>query len=263
MIDKARAFDELGPVVSRHPVASGKRWVNASWALGIGVPVGCLGLWGMLATGDDASVGANKAVGILIGLGLAGVYIAVTQALRAVRGGSAEYFEVREHGLVHGSRQGPTVFAWDQVATIAIRTADRDSGLARQLGIGYRCVLRSADGRRVRVDGLAERHGELGLAVLSRCPHATRLTGNEWEQKAGGRLLAAGAACLAAVVAMILFIASRPDKVITDPHDVTYVRHIPGLSDTQMFLLAIGIMVCLIAGITCVVLFVRARMMRR
>lgn len=55
-------FDELGPVVSRHPVANGKRWVNAFWALGIGVPVGWLGLWGVTATGDNASVGANKAV---------------------------------------------------------------------------------------------------------------------------------------------------------------------------------------------------------
>ncbi|GAB2700578.1 hypothetical protein GCM10010442_18090 [Kitasatospora kifunensis] len=85
---------------------------------------------------------------MLIGLGLAGVYIAVTQALRAVRGGPAEYFEVRERGLIHGFRRGPTVFAWDRVTAITIRTAERDTALGRQLGIGYRCVLRSADGRR-------------------------------------------------------------------------------------------------------------------
>ena len=263
MIDKARTFDELGPVVSRHPVANGKRWVNAFWALGIGVPVGWLGLWGVTATGDDASVGANKAVGVLIGLGLAGVYVAVTQALRAVRGGSAEYFEVRERGLIHGSRRGPTVFAWDRVTGITIRTAERDTALGLHLGIGYRCVLRSADGRRVRVDALAERHGALGLAMLSRCPQASRLTGDEWWQKAGGRLLAVGAACLAAVVAMILFIVGHPDKTIINPHDIADVHDIPGLSETQILLLAVGVLVCLIAGITCIILFVRARMMRR
>ncbi|MFJ9842370.1 hypothetical protein ACIRYZ_18170 [Kitasatospora sp. NPDC101155] len=263
MIDAARAFDELGPVVSRHPVANGKRCVNAFWALGIGVPVGWLGLWGATAVGDDATVLAHRAVGVLIGLGLAGLYIAVTQALRVVRGGSAEYFEVRERGLVHGSRRGPTVFAWDRVTAITIRTAQRDNRLARQLGTGYRCVLRLADGRRVRVDGLAEQHGTLGLAVLGRCPHALRLTGDEWWQKAGGWLPAAGAACFAAVIAMIVFIVGHPDKEITDPNDIANVRDIPGLGGTQVVLLAVGILVCLIAGVTCIVLSVQARRMRR
>ncbi|MFJ2864415.1 hypothetical protein [Kitasatospora sp. NPDC087314] len=263
MTGKTGVFDELGPVVSRHPVANGKRWVNALWALGIGVPLGWLGLWGATSGGDDASAGANKAVGVLIGLGLAGFYLAATQALRAVRGGSAEYFEVREHGMVHGSRRGPTAFAWDRVTAITIRTGERDTALSRQLGVGYRCVLRLADGRRVRVDGLAERHGALGLAVLSRCPHAARLTGDEWQHKAGGWLLAAGAACLAAVVAMVLFIAGHPDKVITDPHDIALVHDVPGLGDAQILLLSVAILVCLIAGITCIALFVRARMMRR
>ncbi|GAB2700572.1 hypothetical protein [Kitasatospora kifunensis] len=113
------------------------------------------------------------------------------------------------------------------------------------------------------MDALAEGHGALGLAVLSRCPHASRLTGDEWWRKAGGRLLAVGAACLAAAVAMILFIVGHPDKTITNPNDIADVHDIPGLSETQILLLVVGILVCLIAGITCISLSVRARMMRR
>ncbi|MEU3573867.1 hypothetical protein AB0E96_36415 [Kitasatospora sp. NPDC036755] len=262
MIDNAHRPDELGAVTSRHPVANGKRWVNASWALGIGVPVGWLGLWGASAVGDEGSTGANKAVGVLIGLGLAGLYIGVIQALRAVRGGPKEYFEVREHGLVHGSRRGPTVVAWEQVTAITIRTAERETGLGRQLGSGYRCVLRLTDGRRIRVDGLAQRHGSLGLAVLGNCPHASRLTGDEWLQKAAGWLLAAGAACLAAAVAMVLVIVGHPDRTVTDPGGIGLSHDVPGLSDGQLYLLSGGILVCVIAGVTCLALFVRARMTR-
>ncbi|MFH8584157.1 hypothetical protein ACH4GP_07150 [Streptomyces celluloflavus] len=261
MNDEAGASEELGPVVSRHPVANQKRWANAGWALVIGVLAGWVGLWGLVSTGGDGLAGSRKAVGVLLGLGLSGLFIAVTQTVRAVRGGPAEYFEVRERGVVYGSRRGTAGWPWDQVATITMGGTDTENGVTRRLGTGYRCLLRFADGRRARVDGLAEQHVALGIAVLSNCPDAPRLTGGEWQRRWGGRLLAAAAACLAAIAAMILYLVGHPDReqVTVDSRGLTTEHFVPGVSETGVAVLTLGMLACLVAAITFVVLFVRGR----
>ncbi|MFE7046383.1 hypothetical protein ACFU9X_45580 [Streptomyces atratus] len=255
-------FDDLGPVISRHGVANRRRWENAGWALVIGVPTGCVGLWALSGTGDGESAGGRKMIGVLIGLGLSGLFIAVTQAVRAVRGGAGEYFEVREHGLLHGSRRGKASWPWDQIATVTIKSSETDNALTARLGTGYRCVLGLADGRSVRFDGLTDQHGELGLVVLNRCPDATRLTGDEWQRKAGGWLLAGTATCLAAIGAMVLYITGHPDteREVTAADGMSVHQVVPGISDTGIALLAVGMVVCAIAAVTLVALFVRGRM---
>ncbi|MEU2225567.1 hypothetical protein [Streptomyces sp. NPDC018347] len=152
------AFGDLGPVVSRHPVDHQKRWVNAGCALLTAVPSGWLGAWGWSATGEG-SAGSNRASGLLLGLALGTVAIAVTQAARALRGERGEYFEVRQDGLVHGSQRGVAGWSWNRVTSLHV-DGDAVNGIATRLGNGYRIEIGLDDGTRLRTDGLAQRAGD-------------------------------------------------------------------------------------------------------
>lgn len=262
-IEGASASDQLGPVISLYWVDHRKRWVNAAWALLIAVPSGALGIWGLSAAGEG-SPGSNRAIGLLLGLSLGAVGVAVTQVLRALRGEPGEYFEVRERGLVHGSRRGATGWTWDQVTTLHVE-GDAVNAVATRLGNGYRIDIGFDDGRRLRTDGLAGHAADLGRALLTRCPHvALRPRVPRWA-RAGGWLLAGAAVCVLAIVGQVLYIVDHPDherRERTTAH-LTTVTDVPGISGTGIALLAIGMMVCAVAAVTFVVLFVRGLPYRR
>ncbi|CAK7286356.1 hypothetical protein [Streptomyces misionensis] len=261
-IEGASALDQLGPVISRHPVDHRKRWVNAAWALLVAVPSGWLGVWSLSASGEGSPRG-NRAIGLLLGLALGAVWVAVTQIVRALRGEPGEYFEVRERGLVHGSLRGAAGWTWDRVTSLHVE-GDAVNRLATRLGNGYRIEIVFADGRRLRTDGLASYAAGLGRALLTHCPDLALRPRVPWWGRAGGRLLAGAALCVLAIVGQVLYITDHPDHVHQEQTALgpATVTDAPGISDTGITLLAVGMVVCAIAAITFLVLFVRGRAYR-
>ncbi|GAA4533984.1 hypothetical protein [Amycolatopsis samaneae] len=265
MIDGEDMFADLGRLVARHRVNNGKRWANAAWALVIAAASGWLGLWSLLGSGTGSG-GGRRVIGVLLGLTLVAAIIAVTQTARAVRGGRDEFVEVREHGLVHAGRRRLAGWSWDRVTAITVKGGEARHALERHLGTGYTCVLRFADGERVRVDGLAADHTAVGRVALAKCPDAKRLTGAEWQRERGGWLLAGAAVCLAAIVAGILYLAGHPDteQRYLDPATGHPARHsVPGVPEAGIAVITIGGLLCLIAAITFVGCFVRGRRLPR
>ncbi|WP_030239867.1 hypothetical protein [Streptomyces sp. NRRL S-350] len=265
--DATAASEGLGALVSRHPVSTATRWVNAAWALPIGVLASWLGLWALLHDGDDGSSGGGRGLGVILGLGVCGLGIGLTQAVRALRGGAGEYFEVRENGLVHGNARGRRVsWAWSQVVSVTIPTRRGAAGaLAQRFGNDYRCVIATAGGGRVRVDGLAADAPALGNAVIDHCPTAPLRTGEEWTRKAGGWLLLGSVLCVGGVIAIVRYISDHPEteKVSVDADGHTSYETVQGLDDTTLMLLGLGLAACGIAAIVCFALFVSGRVRRR
>ncbi|MER6611425.1 hypothetical protein ABT282_37620 [Streptomyces sp. NPDC000927] len=262
MTKGADTFGDLGPVVSRHAVDHRKRWVNAGCALLITIPSGWLGVWGWSATGEG-SAGSNKAIGLLLGLGLGAIAIAATQIARALRGERGEYFEVRQGGLVHGSQRGAAGWPWNRVTSLHI-DGDAVNGLAARLGNGYRIEIELDDGTRLRADGLTERAGDLGRALLTQCPHVALKPRIPWYGRAGSWPLAGAAGCAAAIPAMIFYIADHPDKEhrTYSGQGMTIVSTEPGISEAGIAFLTIGMLVCAITAITLVIAYVRGRAYR-
>ena len=262
-IEGATAPDELGPVLSRHAVDHRKRWVNAACALLIAVPSGWLGVWGVSAS-DEGSAGGNRAIGLLLGLALGAVWVAVTQIVRALRGEPGEYFEVRERGLVHGSRRGVAGWTWDRVGTLHVE-GDAVNAVATRLGNGYRITIGFDDGRRLRTDGLAERAADLGRVLLVRCPHVALRPRVPWWGRSGGWPLAGAAVCVLAIAGQVLYLADHPDTEhrVRTTATMTTVTTEAGISSSGIALLVCGMLVCAVAAVTFVVLFVRGLRYRR
>ncbi|QLJ00308.1 hypothetical protein HZZ00_04465 [Streptomyces sp. NEAU-sy36] len=262
-IEGATAVDALGPVIGRHQIDHRKRWVNAAWALLVAVPSGWLGVWGLAAAGEG-SAGANRAIGLLIGLAVGAVWVAVTQIVRALRGEPGEYIEVRELGLVHGSRRGAAGWTWDRVTSLHVE-GDAVNRVATRLGNGYRIEIGFDDGRRLRADGLTAYAADLGRVLLARCPQVALRPRVPWWGRAGGWLLVWAALCLLGIVGQILYIVGHPDHVhrVRTALGMATVTDAPGISDTGYVLLTFGMLLCFVAAVTFVVLFVRGRAYRR
>ncbi|MEV7796929.1 hypothetical protein AB0O68_33960 [Streptomyces sp. NPDC087512] len=236
--------------------------MNAGYALLIAIPSGWLGVSGWSATGEG-SAGSNRAIGLLLGLALGAIAIAATQITRALRGERGEYFEVRQGGLVHGSQRGSTGWSWNRVTSLHV-DGDAVNGLATRLGNGYRIEIDLDDGTRLRTDGLSERAGDLGRALLTQCPHVALKPRIPWYGRAGGWLLVGAAACAAAIPAMIFYIVDHPDKEhrTYSGQGMTVVSTEPGISEAGYAFLSIGMLVCAIAAITLFIAYVRGRAYR-
>ncbi|MFI9320140.1 hypothetical protein ACIGXI_10210 [Kitasatospora aureofaciens] len=249
MTGETEMTERFGAVLSRHRVNTGARWQNAMWALLLAVPTGWLGLWALFSA-DDGRSGGGRAIGLVIGLSLGALFVAVTQAWRAVRGGPGEYFEVHELGLVHGSRRGVRGWEWSEVVSITIPGTPRTHGLARRLGNDYRCRLVLDGGTRLHIDGHTPGASGLGRAVLAHSPHARRLQGDEWQDRAGGWFLAGAVVFLAVGVSMVSYLVSHADD---DAQNV---------SEGVTMAVGLGLPVCAVGAITCIVLYIRHRMYR-
>lgn len=243
----SESFDDLGAVLATHRVDNTKRGANAAWSLTIAVLTGALGWWGLSADSGHSHV-YSRVVGAVLGVTLVGLYIGIAQLAALRRGGTREYFEVREHGLVHAGRREISGWSWDKITRITIATRGAETGLSRQLGSGYRAVLGFADGGRLRFDGLTRDHAGLGRVVLSRCPDAERRTGEEWLRERGGLLLALAGLCLAGAAGAAVYLANLAEDT---PFD--------GVVVFATIAAAVGVLAALIL----LGLFVRGRMLPR
>jgi hypothetical protein len=244
-------FAELGTVLSTHRVNNRRRLVSGLWALVVGVVASVLGAFDFAITDPSDGVGPNKTVGVVIGVGLCGLAIAAVQLSRAWRGGSDEYFEVREHGLIHADARQIRGWQWEAVTNVNIAVRARENNLSRALGTGLRCVISFEDGSRARFDGLTANTGGLTGALRERCDAGLFTDGLNGARRLGAWWLVFAAVFLAGGVWMVLtIVSSTPDQDAADPGTV---------SDTGYLFLALGMLVCLVGLITSVSFYLTAR----
>jgi hypothetical protein len=82
-----------------------------------------LGVFAVSITNPSDGVVLNRNAGGMLGLGLVGLGIAGLQLGRAWRGGSGEYFEVREDGIVHATARRVRGWGWDEVTAVTLAGA--------------------------------------------------------------------------------------------------------------------------------------------
>ncbi|MEV7183572.1 hypothetical protein [Kitasatospora sp. NPDC093102] len=201
-----------------------------------------------------------------LGLGICGLALGTSQALRALRGGAGEYFEVRAYGLAHGNARGlKGSWTWARIATITVPARSGAAGAyAHRFGNDYRCVLGLTGGGRVRIDGLAAGASALGNAVIDHRPDARMLDPEAWTRRAGGRLLLGAALCVGGVLAMVRYISDHPDgeRVTVDASGHTAHEFVRGADDTTIMLLGLGIAACGLGAAILLGLFVHGRFRR-
>ena len=167
----ARRPDELGPVQTRHPVDRARRFTVAFVGAAVSVVfLLCYAALPSATTSHGYSPSAARLNGVVAGGGLVAVLIAMRYLWKALRGGRGEYYEVREHGIVHGTAKGAEAWRWVDIA--GVREIQMQETEWRQfLGATYLCRIRLRDGRRFSVTGLTENHTALGAALVEHCPY--------------------------------------------------------------------------------------------
>lgn len=249
--------DELGPVLSTHRVDNRRRLVTGFWALAIGVVVGAAGVFLFGITDPSDGYGPNKTVGVALGVGLCGLVLGVRQLSKAWRGGSDEYFEVREEGLVHATANQIRAWNWDAVTNVTIAARPRETNLSRALGTGFRCVIRFEDGSRTRLDGLTANTQAVTKALREHCDPALFTDGMNGVRRLGAWWLAFAAVFLAGGIWIVVTITnSSYEQLSPDGSTATEVQTV---SDTGYLFLAVGLLVCLVGTISSVLFYFTAR----
>ena len=239
--------DLFGAPRSRHRVDNKLRMVTGYWALAIGALATVLGVFAVSVTNPGDGVALNRNAGAVIGLGLVGLVIAGRQLSRAWRGGSDEYFEVRDDGIVHSTARKVRGWGWDEVASVTLAVRARETGLSRTLGTGFRCVLVFGDRSRLKIDGLAQDPNALVRAVREHRPDVPVTSGMNGLRRLGPWWLAFGAGFLVAGIWMLMTIFnSSTVKDVTDANGNVTETQISTVSDTGYLFLGIGILVCVI-----------------
>jgi len=239
--------DEFGAVRGRHRVDNRGRLVAGLWALAIGAVATVLGVFMVSTVDPSAGYALNRNAGAMLGLGIVGLVIAAVQLGRAWRGGSDEYFEVREDGIVHANARQVRGWSWDNVTAITFAVRARENRLSRALGTGLRCVLTFGDGARVRIDGLAQNPHALVAAVREHCPDVPVTDGMTGLRRLGAWWLAFTAVFLVAGVWMLVTVLnSNTVQDVTDASGNVTETEISTVSDTGYVFLAIGLLVCVI-----------------
>ncbi|MEV5721803.1 hypothetical protein AB0L41_48805 [Amycolatopsis mediterranei] len=256
--------DEFGTVRSRHRVDNRRRRVTGFWALAIGAVATVLGTYLVIITDPSAGFVLNRNAGAMLGLGLVGLALAARQLTRAWRGGSGEYYEVREDGILHANARQVRGWRWDDVTKVTLTFRTQENGLSRALGTGFRCVLTFADGARIRIDGLAENPHALVSAVREHRPDLPVTSGTNGLQRLGAWWLAFAAVFLAAGIWMLMTVlGSNTVQDVTDANGSVTETQISTVSDTGYLFLGIGMLVCFVGLIVSVSLFVSSRSVRR
>jgi hypothetical protein len=252
-------FDDLGTVLSTHRVDNRRRLVSGFWAVAIGVVASALG-WFLFTITDPADgVGPNRTVGAWIALGLCGLVIGAVQLSKAWRGGSDEYFEVREHGLLHANARQIRAWQWDAVTKVTINVNARQSGLARALGTNFGCAITFEDGSKTRLDGLATDAPAVARALREHCDPALFTDGMKGIRRLGAWWLAFAAAFLAGGIWIVVTIANSSYEVVSSDGSGTVATEVQTVSDTGYVFLGLGLLVCFLGLVTSLAFYFTAR----
>ncbi|MFC0546138.1 hypothetical protein [Kutzneria chonburiensis] len=242
-------IDDFGAVLSKHPVNNKRRLVTGFWALAIGAVGTVLGGYLFVTVDDTVSYALNRNVGVTLGIGLVGLWIAAISLGRALRGGSDEYFEVRQHGLVHATARQVRGWTWDSIDDLVISRSLKETALSQRLG-GGRVLVSFDNGQKARFDNTTADRYALEDAIRSRYPGVVRAERMDWARKVGSWWLAFAAVFLAAGIWMVVTIANSKSEQIVDTGSGTTAIEITTVSDAGYVWLAVGLVVCALGLIT-------------
>lgn len=251
-------IDDFGTVLSTHRVNNKRRLVTGFAALAVGVLFGVPGVLLLITVDDTVSYAANRTIGVAVGIGLVGLVIAAMSLSRAIRGGSDEYFEVREHGIVHATARQVRGWTWDSISDVVISRPVRETRLSRGLGNG-RSLVSFDDGNKARFDGTAADREALEAAIRARFPGVVRSDRLDGLRRLGAWWLAFAAVFLAAGIWMVVTIAGSKSEQIVDNGSGSTAIEISMVSDAGYVWLAVGLVVCLAGLITSLVLYSASR----
>lgn len=163
-------MEALGPLVSSHGVDNRQRWVAGGAAAVIGAAAAALMM--VLVLHPVFSRGAGKfaallLIGIVVGFG-----VAATQLSKALRGGSAERFDVHERGIAHVSRRGHRSWRWDQVRWLRATPGPAAFGWMRRFGWDFTCCADLTDGASIQFNGLTADARSIAEVLRAHCPRA-------------------------------------------------------------------------------------------
>lgn len=120
-------------------------------------------------------------VGILLVIfGVTALVPGLLAVIRALHRGPGAYLEVRERGLVWGSKRRSTGRAWDEVRWIdPPKKKPLVESIATRMGLQSRCVVVFHDGTRLAFDSSTEDTAALIAAIRRHSPQAKALPMNE------------------------------------------------------------------------------------
>ncbi|MET7339844.1 hypothetical protein [Streptomyces sp. NPDC005547] len=152
------AARQLGGFVREHRTDGGRRLVQAGVLSAVGAAGLAFGIPVMLAS-IGTTDGAPELAGLLLGVGLVGLGLAVWRFVQGFRT-REQSFDVHERGLTHRVAGTATLIPWEDIASVGAH-GDDGRPLAEARGMGFTCVIRLRDGRALRVDTFTQDAPEL------------------------------------------------------------------------------------------------------
>lgn len=142
----------LGRFVRNHATDNDRRGRVAAVGVLIGLAGTAAGIpFTIEAFGDDG--GGTRAAGLLLGIGLLGLWAGVSSGLRAVRR-HGEVYQLREGGLVYRRTGETRLIRWEDIR--AVKNRGQDNAISRAAGWDVHCVLRIRKGRNLLLTGFTE-----------------------------------------------------------------------------------------------------------
>ncbi|KAA2261387.1 hypothetical protein F0L68_16455 [Solihabitans fulvus] len=244
---------DLGAVVSTHAVDNERRRTIAVGGLVLAVFVGIATMAVLSEPEHPTSYQPNQGQlsGALIALTASSFVIGAVNWWKAWRGGTGEYFELREHGFAHTNSRRTRIFPWETVAHVRVRKAQAANPIARYFGTQYVASVAIRGRRRaVRVHGLVHRHTELAEAIMANCGPAPPLVTTRQRQL----WLALALGGVGLVAFLIYYLRAHQDTERTIDHgSYTEVVAVPGVSGVGSVLVVVGLVaggVLAIVGVT-------------
>jgi hypothetical protein len=150
----------LGQFVQNYPTDNGRRTKVAVIALLIGLAGTAAGIPLAVSAFNDGESG--RASGLVLGIGLVGLWAGISNGLRVLRR-HGEVYQLREGGLVY-QRTGETrLIRWEDIRKVTER--GEDNAISRAAGWDVHCVLRIKGGRKLLLSGFTEDAAGLAYTI--------------------------------------------------------------------------------------------------